>query len=78
MPDRPPTRPAQVVERHYPTGVVVYGIRIMFPGRRLYLPLGHERDGWNRELAERTLSVVAACRVQDRVGCASRRRRRPR
>jgi hypothetical protein len=36
-------------------------------GRRLYLALGHERDGWTRELAHVALLVAgAAGRAQPR------------
>jgi hypothetical protein len=55
----------QTVERNYPTGVV-YGIRLQLGDRRVYLALGHQRDGWGTELADRVLLVVkAACRAQE-------------
>jgi hypothetical protein len=65
----------QIVERSYPTGVV-YGIRLGLGDRRVYLALGHQRDGWNAELANRVLLVVtAACRAQERAGHHRRWRR---
>ena len=77
MPDRALPRGAgQVVERAYPTGTL-YGIRIALGDRRVYLPLGNQRDGWTPELAARVLAVVStACGAQRAVCCAQRRRRR--
>jgi hypothetical protein len=52
----------QVVQRHHPSGRS-YGLRLATGnGRRLYLALGHERDGWTRELAQTALLVVASAR----------------
>jgi hypothetical protein len=77
MPDRAlPHGAGQAVERAYPTGTL-YGVCIAVGDRRVYLPLGHERDGWNLELAARVLAVVStACGDRRAVCCAQRRRRR--
>ncbi|WP_155891770.1 hypothetical protein [Conexibacter woesei] len=42
-------------------------------GRRVYLALGHEREGWTRSLADTVLLVVTAAR---RVPLASSPRKR--
>jgi hypothetical protein len=52
----------QIVERHRPGGCS-YGLRFAAgDGRRVYLALGHKRDGWTRPLAETALLVVTAAR----------------
>jgi hypothetical protein len=63
----------QIVERRQPSGSS-YGLRLAAgDGRRVYLALGHERDGWTRPLAETVLLVVAAAR---RVPLAATARKR--
>jgi hypothetical protein len=52
----------QIVERRQPSGCS-YGLRFAAgDGRRVYLALGHERDGWTRPLAQTALLVVTAAR----------------
>jgi hypothetical protein len=66
----------QIVAREHPSGIS-YGIRLARGGWRVYLALGHERDGWTRELADSTLVVVtAACHAQRAACCTQRRRSR--
>jgi hypothetical protein len=50
------------VERRHPRGCS-YGLRFATgDGRRVYLALGHERDGWTRDLAHTALLVFTAAR----------------
>lgn len=66
----------QTVERKDSSGVA-YGIRLQLGGQRVYLSLGHQRDGWSAELADRALLVVkAACHAQDHARHHRRWRRR--
>jgi hypothetical protein len=52
----------QIVERRRPSGCS-YGLRCAAgDGRRVYIALGHEREGWTRPLAETALLVVTAAR----------------
>jgi hypothetical protein len=52
----------QIVERRQTSGCS-YGLCLAVgDGRRIYLALGHEQDGWTRPLAETVLLVVAAAR----------------
>lgn len=37
-----------------------YALRFAFDGKRHYLALGSERDGWNPSLAERALLALGA------------------
>jgi hypothetical protein len=63
----------QIAVRRQPGGCS-YGLRLAAgDGRRLYLALGHERDGWTRSLAETVLLVVTTAR---RVPLASSPRKR--
>ncbi len=62
-----------IVERRQPGGCS-YGLRLAAgDGRRVYLALGHEREGWTRSLADTVLLVVTAAR---RVPLASSPRKR--
>lgn len=65
----------QVVERHRPRGCA-YGLRLALgDGRRLHLALGHEHDGWTRQLADTALLVVTTVRRAE-ASVHDRRRRR--
>lgn len=65
----------QIVERHSRTGRS-FGLRLALgDGRRLYLALGHEREGWTRELANTALLVISTVRHAEATARGARRRR---